>query len=201
MKRSQKNGAKPIDEHDQPTEPINFTVSPYAPTVTSDDPAPDAPTMPAQAGRPFPQQQVPPQAPLIGAYPFLPPAPNKQNGNDGNTVGGMAPPENAGTVARSSIKKRRRLFPALVGLVFVVIQLLLLARFVLSMIRLWDGIAWVNVFYSLTSILIWPVQVLLQQIPLPFAVNIEISTLLAILLYGLFSRILVRCLKLFFRSR
>jgi len=201
MKRPQKNGAKPIDEHDQPTEPINFAVSPYAPTVTSDDPAPDAPTMPAQAGRPFPQQQVPPQAPLIGAYPFLPPAPSRQNGNGSNTVGGMAPPENAGTVARSSVKKRRRLFPALVGLVFVVIQLLLLARFVLSMVRLWDGIAWVNVFYSLTSILIWPVQVLLQQIPLPFAINIEISTLLAILLYGLFSRILVRCLKLFFRSR
>ncbi len=191
MRRPQKNGVEPVDEHDQPTEPMNFVVSPFAPTATGDDPA----TIPAP-DRPF-SPQMPPPAPLIGAYPFLPPAPARQSGNEG-FVGDAQPENNA--PARSGTK-RHSIIPALVGLVFVAIQLMLLVRFVLTIIPLWDNITWVNVFYSVTALFIWPVQTLLQQVSLPAAASIEISTLLAILAYGLLSRILVRCLKLIFRSR
>lgn len=190
MRRPQKNGVGPVDEHNQPTEPMNFAVSPYAPTATSDDSA-FAPT------RPLTQPQQPPQAPLIGAYPFLPPAPTRQSGNDG--YAGNAPVPPGGSAPTRSGTKRRRGFPVLVGLFFVVIQLVLLVRFVFTIVPLWNDITWVNIFYNVTGLLIWPVQALLQQFSLPLMV--EISTLVAILAYGLLSRIVVRCLKLILRSR
>jgi hypothetical protein len=195
MRRPQKKGVEPIDEHDQPTEPIDFApVSPYAPTATGDYPA----TIPVP-NRPFPQQQMPPQAPLIGAYPYLPPTPTRQSGYDG--YAGNAPVPPGGSAPASSGTKRRHIFPLLVGLCFVVIQLVLLARFVLTIAPLWNDIGWVSIFYSVTALFIWPVQTVLQQFAMPLAASVEISTLLAILAYGLLSRILVRCLKLILRSR
>jgi hypothetical protein len=191
MRRPQKQGAEPVDEHNQPTEPINFAVSPvspYAPTATGDNPA----TIPVP-NRPFSPPS--PQAPLIGAYPYLPPTPTRQGGYDG--YAGNAPVPPGGSAPANT--KRRRVFPVLVGLFFVGIQLVLLARFVLTIATQWNDIAWVSIFYSVTALLIWPVQALLQQFSLPLSV--EISTLLAILAYGLLSRILVRCLKLILRSR
>jgi hypothetical protein len=193
MRKSQKKGVEPVDEHNQPTEPIDFAVSPvspYAPTATGDNPA----TIPVP-NRPFSPQ--PPQAPLIGAYPYLPPTPTRQGGYDG--YAGNAPMPPGGSVSTNT--KRRRVFPVLVGLFFVVIQLVLLARFVLTIATQWNDIAWVSIFYSVTALLIWPVQALLQQFSMPLAASVEISTLLAILAYGLLSRILVRCLKLILRSR
>jgi YggT family protein len=197
MRRSQKNGIRRIDDHDQPTEPINMSVSPSAPTATSDNPG--APNMSVPyGGRPFPQQQVSPQPPLIGAYPFLPPPPARKKAG----VNEFSPlqPANADAPTRARVK-RRRLFPLFVGLIFVAVQMVLLVRILLQLIGIWDGVSWVNTFYALTSVLIWPVQILLQQIHLPLTSSIEISTLLAILLYGMLSRILVRVLKLIFRSR
>lgn len=195
MRKPQKKGVEPVDEHNQPTEPIDFAispVSPYAPTATGDSPA----TIPVP-NRPFSQQPMPPQAPLIGAYPYLPPTPTRQGGYDG--YAGNAPIPPGGSAPANT--KRRRVFPVLVGLCFVAIQLVLLARFVLTIATQWNDIAWVSIFYSVTALLIWPVQALLQQFSMPLAASVEISTLLAILAYGLLSRILVRCLKLILRSR
>ena len=195
MRKSQKKGVEPVDEHNQPTEPIDFAVSPvspYAPTATGDNPA----TIPVP-NRPFSPQPMPQQAPLIGAYPYLPPTPTRQGGYDG--YAGNAPIPPGGSAPANT--KRRRAFPVLVGLFFVVIQLTLLARFVLTIATQWNDIAWVSIFYSVTALLIWPVQALLQQFSMPLAASVEISTLLAILAYCLLSRILVRCLKLILRSR
>ncbi|HEV2661071.1 MAG TPA: hypothetical protein VGU68_10745 [Ktedonobacteraceae bacterium] len=194
MRRPYKKGVEPVDEHNQPTEPIDFAVapvSPYAPTVTSDSPA----TLPVP-NRPF-SPPMPPQAPLIGAYPYLPPTPTRQGGYDG--YAGNAPMQPGSSASTNT--KRRRVFPVLVGLCFVAIQLILLARFVLTIVTQWNDIAWVSIFYSVSALLIWPVQALLQQFSMPLAASVEISTLLAILAYGLLSRILVRCLKLILRSR
>ncbi|MDQ2887266.1 MAG: hypothetical protein M3Y39_14430 [Chloroflexota bacterium] len=191
MRRPYKKGVEPVDEHNQPTEPIDFAispVSPYAPTVTSDSPA----TIPVPT-RPLPP---PPQAPLIGAYPYLP-TPTRQGGYD--SYAGNAPMPAGGSAPANT--KRRRVFPLLVGLCFVGIQLVLLVRFVLTIATQWNDIAWVSIFYSVTALLIWPVQALLQQFSMQLAASVEISTLLAILAYGLLSRILVRCLKLILRSR
>ena len=188
MRRPQKNGIEPVDEHSQPTEPMSFTVSPFAPTTTGENPA----TVPASYN-PMPQQ--PPQ---IGAYPYLPPPLPYQGGYGGIEKTVPVQPVESTQAAKST--KKRRALPILVGMFFVAIQLALLARFVLDVVPFWNNTSWAATFDATTTLLIWPVQALLQQFAMPLAASIEISTLIAILAYGLLSRILVRVLKLVLRS-
>ncbi len=200
MKRPKKNGAEEINEHNQATEPFDFGVSPYAPTVTGDRLPPETP--PIAMVRPVSQQQVPTQPPLIGAYPFLSPASAHPNGKAASPVGSITPPQSGDT--KSSVPTSRRLrkvFPALVGLCFVVVQLLLLVSFGLKIVGQWDSTLWANVLYTISDIFVWPVQTLVHQLPLPFSISAQIVTLLTILLYGVISRIVVRCLKLLLHSR
>jgi len=80
---------------------------------------------------------------------------------------------------------------------FIAVQLLLLARFVLKLIR-WPGsTVWAGAIYSVSNVFVLPFHLLLQNVALPaiFLNTIEIYTLLAILTYWLLSRILVRLLK------
>src|SRR6266568_2119245 len=87
--------------------------------------------------------------------------------------------------------------PIFVGMFFIAVQLLLLARFVLKLIR-WPGsTAWAGTIYSVSNVFVLPFHLLLQNVALPaiFLNTIEIYTLLAILTYWLLSRILVRLLK------
>ena len=199
MRRSRKNGAGETDEHNQTTEPFDVGVSPYAPTVTGDRLPPDTP--PIAMVRPGAQQQLPAQPPLIGAYPFLPPSSARQNGNAASPIGNMVSPQpgNARTTI-SAGRKLRRIFPALVGLCFVAIQVLLLVSFGLKIVGHWDSTLWANVLYVISDVFIWPVQALVSLLPLPFAVPAQIVTLLAILLYGMISRVVVRSLKFLLRE-
>ncbi len=200
MKRPKKNGAEEFDEYNQATEPFDFGVSPYAPTVTGDRLPPETP--PIAMVRPGSQPQAATPPPLIGAYPFLPPAPVHSNGKSAVPAGGIAPPQ-PGSASASVVASRRlrKVFPALVGLCFVVIQVLLLVSFGLKMVGQWDSTLWANVLYVISDIFIWPVQTLVQQLPLPFSISTQIVTLSAILLYGVIARIVVRCLKLLLHSR
>jgi len=80
---------------------------------------------------------------------------------------------------------------------FIAVQLLLLARFVMKLIR-WPGsTTWASLIYSVSNVFVLPFRLLLQNIALPaiFLSTIEIYTLLAILVYWLLSRILVHLLK------
>lgn len=199
MKRPKKNGAEEIDGHNQTTEAFDFGVSPYAPTVTGNRLPPDTP--PIAMVRPAPPQSGAVQPPLIGAYPFLPPPPIRQNGSAA-PGGNIAPsqPQIGGT-SPSGTQRLRKYFPALVGLCFVVVQLLLLASFALNVVGLWNNTLWVNVLYVIRDILIWPLQTLAQQLPAPFSIPAQIVVLLAILLYGMLSRVVVRCLKLLLHTR
>ncbi|MBV9711041.1 MAG: hypothetical protein JO011_09020 [Ktedonobacteraceae bacterium] len=199
MKRPKRNGIDQIDEHNQTTEPFNFGVSPYAPTVTGNRLPPD--TSPIAIVRPGSQQQGPPQPPLIGAYPFLPPSPTRQNGKAVSPAGSVTPPQAGGS--RSFVpgsRRLRKLFPPLVGLCFVVIQVLLLVSFGFKIVGHWDSTLWANVLYVISDVFIWPVQALVSLLPLPFAVPAQIVTLLAILLYGMISRVVVRSLKFLLRE-
>jgi hypothetical protein len=198
MKRPKKNGAQEIDEHNQTTEAFDFGVSPYAPTVTGNRLPPDTP--PIAMVRPVPPQQVAAQPPLIGAYPFLPPSPVRQNGIAATPVGDVASSQASGT-STSGSQKLRKVFPALVGLCFVAVQLLLLASFALKVVGLWNNTLWANVLYLISDIFIWPLQALVHLLPVPFSIPSQIVALLAILLYGMISRIVVRCLKLLLHTR
>jgi hypothetical protein len=197
MKRPKKNGTQEIDEHNQTTEAFDFGVSPYAPTVTGNRLPPDTP--PIAMVRPVPQQQVAAQPPLIGAYPFLPPSPVRPNGMVAPVGNRASSP--AGGVSLSGSQKLRKVFPALVGLCFVAVQLLLLASFVLKVVGLWNNALWTNVLYLISDVLIWPLQALVHLLPAPFSIPSQIVALLAILLYGMISRIVVRCLKFLLHTR
>ena len=106
-----------------------------------------------------------------------------------------------GNTRRTTPKAQQRFLPVLVGLCIVLIQLLLLVRFCLLLLGFSANIAWVGIIFTLSSIFVLPFRLLLQSFTarLPLPRSIELFTLLAILIYGLLSRILVRLLKALLR--
>ncbi|MBV9230566.1 MAG: hypothetical protein JOZ18_14750, partial [Chloroflexi bacterium] len=134
-----------------------------------------------------------------GTYPYLPPRPTIQKG--GRPAGGMPPTQPVPTSepARPA-RVRRSAIPVLVGLFFVVVQCLLLMRFILRIVNLVTNQSWFSIVYALSEVFVLPFRALWQQVPLQISSSLEIYTLLAILVYGLLSRILVRILKAVFNS-
>ncbi len=92
---------------------------------------------------------------------------------------------------------RRSPVPALIGLFFTFVQLMLVARIVLKIVNPPQTTGWIDIIYTLSSLFLLPALALLQQIKLPFTVGIELYTIPAILLYAVFSRILVKILRIF----
>ncbi|GLV56962.1 hypothetical protein KDH_38010 [Dictyobacter sp. S3.2.2.5] len=89
-----------------------------------------------------------------------------------------------------------RLLPLEVGLCFVGIQILLLVRFVCKAWNLAPDGGWVGTVYQISDMALLPVQMLLPPLHQAFFTRIEPYTLLAIVLYGFCSRILVHILKM-----
>lgn len=87
------------------------------------------------------------------------------------------------------------------GVFFVGIQLLLLVRFVLKLIGLSTSMTWGGVVDVICGVFVLPFRLLLQNIAVPISTAFEMYTLLAILAYGLLSRLLVRFLRALLGSR
>ena len=207
------------DLHSQPTEPLSpppFVLSPFAPTVGNgiDNASVEEEILPAPqpSERPFPQQLVP----LVPTQPVPPspalttvvqpqlPVPVGGNGNNpvGNGVQGppvSTPPQNSTVAGQAS--RRRRMLPTAVGMFFVAVQLLLLVSFVVRAIQASSSNVWVSLLYGLSSVFVFPFRLLFAQLSLPVPVGIQLYTLLAILVYGVLSRFLVRLLKLLTKNR
>lgn len=206
--QSQDSSCEDIDDHDAPTEPLMPVVlSPSAATIADEV----IPT-PTPHERPFPAQQASvPLAPYgrapASVYPVLPPAPGSAHGNrqppGGAIVGGypVYPVSSAGPAQAEQAQRGRSPSPLFVGIFFVAVQLLLLVRFVLKLIALDSSMVWVSTVYAISGVFVLPFQLLLQNIAVSVPTTFEISTLLAILMYGLFSRVLVRFLKALLHSR
>ncbi len=214
----QNHGAEEIDEHDMPTEPIAYeAVSPSAPTVSqgANPSYQEVVPTPQPVEQPFPRQYVASISPQVvvppvpgGVLPVFPPtggAPGYKKGkrSNGETPAGAMglPPKNVYAASTT----RRSAAPALVRLFFIAVRLLLLVQFVLtilhSLLHWQDNALWVSAVYILSPVFIWPVRILIQQIPLPFFLWPELYTLLAIVFYTILSRILVRVAKLITRYR
>ncbi len=199
--RSQDNFLGEQDEHNQPTEPMPRIVPPSSSPTASPTDAVHIP-VPQPYERPFPQQNGFPgianRPPEAFAYPYLPPAPGviKQDRPPGGAI-----PTSPGGSFQS--RPRRSPLPILVGIFFIAVQLLLLARLVLKIINRPDNVAWVDIIYNTSNVFILPFRLLLQNIALPRIITstVEVYTLLAILAYWLLSRILVRLLKALLYSR
>src|SRR5712691_5551854 len=199
MKRHQHQD-KEVDEHNAPTEPLPRIqpLSPNSATIAGGIPADsnEIIPMPTPYDRPFPyQSKAPPnptyRPPGTPVYPVLPPA---------SPVYPVVPDR---PIQTADVSTRESSVPLLVGMFFVAIQLLLLARFVLKLLNLSGsgGTTWIAIIYTFGSIFVLPFRLLLQNINLSLPPSIEIYTLLAILIYGLFSRILVHLLKAVLHSR
>ena len=125
----------------------------------------------------------------------------------GRPPGGAVPvrPGNAVGPARSGrasrVQPRRSSFPALVGFFLVIVQLLLLVRFVLKFVGAPADTLWVSTIYTISGVFVLPLRLLFELVVLPIHPDVELYTLLAILVYGLLSRILVRFLKALLHSR
>ncbi len=193
----QHNDTTQIDEHDEPTEPMRRAdVAAFVPTIPSTALPSDEEDVPSpkSATHPFPHQYVQP-VPSSPVYPVLPAKPN-------------LPPQNSVTVqpeaaSHSSQQKRvrRKMIPLVVGMCFVAIQTLLLSRFLLKVLNVSPDNIWVGAVYGVSNVLVLPFRVLFLQLAIPQLFTVELYTLLAILAYGVISRILVHMLKVLFKTR
>ena len=185
-----------IDDHDQPTDPmIPVVIVPFAPSQVNGAAQPPA-------------------------YPYLPPAPVKNKKQHSHRpAGGALPYSPAQTFPTSPANQAYPVYPALparptkqaqfrqspipafVGLFFVAVQLLLLIRFLLKLLNVAGNAQWLSIVYDVSDLFVFPFRLLFQNTAITLPVSVEVYSLLAILVYGLFSRILVRFLKALLNSR
>lgn len=177
--QSQYTPFKPGD-YDQPTEPLEQV---FLPPSMSGAPglAPMEPTVPAS--------QVP-------GYPVLPQAPLR--GYRGT------PPGGATRATWPGRRSRRSMVPGLVGLFLFVGQLVLLARVVCVLAGVRSAAPWVTLLFAASDLFVLPVRVLAANINLSFLAGTQLlvvlELLVAILVYGVLSRLLVRLLRVLFNA-
>ena len=187
-------GTNKIDKHDEPTEPLplvdTLPIVPPQQSLTLPAPPPANPRVPNQPGQPIPAQQPSPPQP----YPYVPPPPATQQGpvqeNGEKIKSGSAGKPTSG---------RRSLKPLLPGFFFITVQILLLLRFFLKITGLMADQWWVGVIMGVSEVFVSPFRALLLQVSLQLPAQLEVYTLLAVLVYGLISRLLVRLLKIILR--
>jgi hypothetical protein len=159
--------------------------------------------------RPFPKSGVnpievsrTPAAPPV--YPVLPPAPPESRHS--RPPGGAPPYAHPGKPdAFVQRQPRRNSFPALVGIFFLVVELLLLLRLLFLLFGAPVSNVWVAFVHTVSTFFLLPFYFLLENVKIPLLNGTELySDLLivcAIFVYGLLSRILVRFLKALLKSR
>ena len=203
----QYNDTTQIDEHDEPTEPMRRAdVAAFVPTIPNtalpldeeDVPSPKSTT------HPFPSQYVQPASSLYGGFqgisassPAHPVVPVKPSIPDENTPIVPTPANHASQQKRV----HSRMIPLSVGMGFVALQTLLLLRFLLKIVNISSDTIWVGAVYGVSNVFVLPFRVLFLQLAMPQLFTVELYTLLAILVYGIVSRIVVHTLKLLLRIR
>lgn len=192
------------NEHNQPTEPMLPAIPSPSPIGGSDNtfipaPQPYERPFPRQGRSSIPTPDFGSRSP--GVYPQLPPVPAVRG--RARPAGGVVPVAPVGAEVPVQSPPRCSAWPILVRLFFIVVQWLLIVRFVLKIIQWPASTTWVGIVYNVSNVFVFPFQLLLQNVTLPIAIPsaIEISTLLAVLSYWLLSRLLVRLVKAILRSR
>jgi len=198
------------DEHNMPTEPLPDISNMPLPTFDQSSSAPGGGNVyPPFPSYPDPQQPMPTYpfsqtpASYMDRYPSYPPWP----GTPPETSYGRppsAPTQDAGNTKKQR-KRPRRFLPAFVGFIFFCVQLLLVIRFCIRLLSLSPDTTWVSIVTEVSEVFVSPFRLLWFQIPLTstlvLANNIELYTLIAILIYGVLSRLLVGILKVMLKSR
>lgn len=212
-KQPKDNRFEEFDEHNQPTEPMSqviltpFSSPTYAPGATTVPvPQPDERPFPPQSSNGFLAPGSSNRSRISPAYPFLPAAPSvNYNGRPPGGAYPVLPPDVAQPGKRRRAEPRRSPIPAFIGLLFVLVQLLLLVRVILQLLGQPGSLWWVRLIYDASDVFVLPFRLLLQNVNVPLIGGTDlynyVLVLVAILLYGLISRILVRFLKALMHSR
>lgn len=206
-KGSRKKRDDQIDEYNMPTEPLPDLGMSFPPAdqrgFMPGGRVIQPPFTPYQGA-----QQPPPVYPYLqspsstdGRPPYYPSWPDMPARTDYGVW-----PIVAGDLGNTKIRptRQRRFLPACVGLFFLCVQLLLIVRFGIRLLNLPLEVTWVSVVTSVSAIFVLPFQVLWFQMPVAGTLvptNIEVYTLIAILTYGVLSRLLVGILKVLLKSR
>ncbi len=203
-----------FDEHNSPTEPMSAIIlSPHSVPISlmgggngmggyasHTIPAPLPPELPfPQNGLAAAPYTYPTEMP--GVYPVLPPSPVMH--------GERRPPGGAGFAGERARPPRaqphRSAIPTFVGVLFVLAQLILLARVVLLLFGVPASNMLVELVYAGGALLAWPLRLLVEHLNLPAQIGGDLinylAALIAILVYGVLARILVRFLKALLNSR
>ncbi len=203
------NDTAHIDEHDEPTEPMrSVDIAAFVPTLPNAVVSPDEADVPApkSSTQPFPHHYAQPASsiqggfqntpPLSTSYPVLPAKPSIARDNSPMV---LTPPE---TANRSSQRERVRgnMVPITGGMCFVALQTLLLFRILLKVLSISADNGWVGAIYEVSNVFVLPFRALFLQLAIPQFFTVELYTLLAILAYGVVSRIVVHTLKALFKT-
>lgn len=192
-KPTRQKAFRPTD-YDQPTEPMERIVLPPSTWHADGQNMPPSQT----EARPYPQEYTPtPPSSTTPIYPVLPPAPHKQQ--RGPFSGGAS-----SEYRPLHIRPRRRSpVPGLVGLGFMLVQLVLFARVVCLLLGVTATTLWWRVLFLVSDVCVEPVRWLATTInvaPLAGTQSLTyLEFLLAILAYGIVARILVGMLKFVLR--
>ncbi len=199
-------GNPPIDEHDEPTEPLpRADIEAFVPTLPNSVVPPSEQDVPSPKidTHPFPHRFI--EEPLVrsnppqmlvpnGVYPVLPAMPDVVSNNV---------PSGSGT-ANSEAQGNgvwRNILPLAVGMCFVAIQMLLLVRFSLKLLNISPDTLWAEAIYGVSNVFVLPFHALFLQLAVPQFFTVELYTLLAIVAYSIVSRIIVHTLKALLKTR
>lgn len=188
-----------FDEHSEPTEPLPPLVLPKVPLTIADEETqplapPIMPTAPALVVLPPVKAPLPlsPNAPPVQQYPYEPPNSTTQKGE-------KLP------VEATPPRRQSKLIPLSVGMCFVIVQLLLVLRLVQQIISGFLPNTWLNTVQGVSDLFVLPFYVLLQKLLPSLSLNAWLYTVLAIVLaiivYGLVSRLIVHLLKILLARR
>lgn len=195
--RKQNRPFKPED-YNATTEPVERVILPaYVPPgyYGADDPAPGALTVPAPQPvvRSVPHEEYPYHQPPQAQNAGLPPSPQQKQ--RGYPPGGS--PHFAQPVRQ--YRPRRSPFPGLVGLCLFLVQLVLLARVACLVFNVQATTVWLALLFAAGDLFVEPLRLLAAYVNISLLAGTPLLTILeflvAILAYGLLSRILVRLLK------
>lgn len=201
MNKQQKNRPFQPDDYNETTEPLEASGFPvYAGAAyPAQQGFPAAETVPAaQPGVSLPPTEALPAYPYYqqpqAAYPVLPPSPLKKY--RGHPPGG-SPPVYDRQPARH--RRRRSPLPGLVKLCFLLVQLTLLVRVLCLLFGVQNSALWFVLLSAAGDLFVQPILWLATNINLSVLAGTQLLVylefLVAILAYGLFSRLLALLLR------
>jgi hypothetical protein len=194
-KQHTRNKPFTLEDYDDTTIPVRVATPPDYAYYSEDNPDPEALIGPSvqQYAPPNPQAAYPYLQPTQAAgYPAAPPArPQKQRNY---------PPGGAPYFAQPvRYRTRRSPFPTLVGLCFVLVQLVLLARALCLLFSVQATSVWLALLFAASDFFVKPLLLLVAKLNIMAMMGTQVLTILeflvAALAYGILSRILVRILK------